>query len=95
MHRLALRIFVLFCVGAFLFPACRKRDMAAGGDELVRLSNVGKAQLDRGEAQPAIAAFEKALALNSNHSDAKLNLANAYLLAGEYEKARTLATAVL
>src|SRR5688572_33493840 len=95
MHRLPLRLFALFLAATFLFPACRKREMSTGGDEFLRLSNVGKAQLDRGEAQPAVAAFEKALALNPNHPDAKLNLANAYLLAGENEKARALATAVL
>jgi tetratricopeptide (TPR) repeat protein len=95
MHRLPLKFIALFLAAAFLFPACRKRDASVGGDEFLRLSNVGKAQLDRGEAQPAVAAFEKALALNPNHPDAKLNLANAYLLAGEHEKARALATAVL
>src|ERR1051325_10127727 len=95
MHRLPLKFFALFLAAAFLFAGCRRKDLAAGGDEFLRLSNVGKAQLDRGEAQPALASCEKALALNPNHPDAKLNLANACLLAGENEKALALATAVL
>ena len=65
------------------------------GDEFLRLSNVGKAQLDRAEALPALASFERALALQPNHPDAKLNLANACLLADQNERALQLATAVL
>jgi len=56
---------------------------------------VGKAQLDRGEGAPALATFEKALALQPDHPDAKLNLANACLLMDQPERARQLATAVL
>ena len=33
-----------------------KKAAPAGGDDFLRLSNVGKAQLDRGEAAPAAAA---------------------------------------
>ncbi len=95
MCRCAFRFVALFLAFIFLLLGCGKRDSATGGDEFLRLSNVGKAHLDRAEAQPALAAFEKALALNPNHPDAKLNLANAFLLAGEDSKARPLASAVL
>ncbi len=95
MHRLPLKFFALFLGAILLFPACRKKEPIAGGDEFLRLSNVGKAHLDRGETQPALAAFEKARALNPNHPDAKLNLANAHLLAGEDANARSLAASVL
>jgi tetratricopeptide (TPR) repeat protein len=95
MSRASLKLFALFVTVVFFLPACRKKDTTAGGDDFLRLSNVGKAHLDRGEAQPALAAFEKALALNANHPDAKLNLANACLLAGEDAKARALAASVL
>src|SRR5436190_18661683 len=95
MHRLPLKFVALFFGAIFLFAACRKTESNATGDDFLRLSNVGKAHLDRGEAQPALAAFEKALALNPNHPDAKLNLANAFLLAGEDAKARALALSVL
>ncbi|HEY0551017.1 MAG TPA: FG-GAP-like repeat-containing protein, partial [Verrucomicrobiae bacterium] len=95
MHRLPLKFFALFLGAIFLFNACRKKESDTTGDDFLRLSNVGKAHLDRGEVQPALAAFEKALALNPNHPDARLNLANANLLAGEDAKARTLANSVL
>ncbi len=95
MHRLPLKFAALFLGAIFLFAACRKTESGATGDDFLRLSNVGKAHLDRGEAAPALAAFEKALALNPNHPDAKLNLANALLLAGEDAKARALAASVL
>jgi tetratricopeptide (TPR) repeat protein len=94
--RPTLNFVALLAAIVFLVPACRKKqDAATGGDEFLRWSNVGKAHLDRGEAQPSVVAFEKALALNPNHPDAKLNLANAYFLAGENNKARALADAVL
>ncbi len=97
MHRLPLVVRALFLAALCLMPACReKAPRAAGGDDdFLRLSNVGKAQLDRGEAAPAVASFEKALALQPDHPDARLNLANALLLAGEDAKARALAESVL
>jgi tetratricopeptide (TPR) repeat protein len=80
----------------FLLAACRKKQGSAGeSDEFLRLSNVGKAHLDRGEAQAAFDAFARALGLNPNHPDAKLNLANANLLADKYEHAAKLAGEVL
>src|SRR3954466_11680523 len=95
--RSTLNLIALPLAFIFLFAGCRKKENAAArnGDEFLRLSNVGKAQLDRGEAQPAIAAFEKALALNPNHPDAKLNLANACLLAGDNVRAWVAAMSVL
>lgn len=85
----------LLLAALFLFPACRKKDAAVPGNEFLRLSNVGKAHLDRGEAQPAFAAFEKALALAPDHPDAKLNLANAALLLENAPRAGELAGQVL
>lgn len=76
--------------------ACdQKRPPAAGGEDFLRLSNVGKAHLERGDSAQALVAFEKALALQPNHPDAKLNLARAHLLAGNDAPARALASAVL
>ena len=95
MHPLPLKSLALFLAAAVVVIGCRKKQEAIGGDEFLRLSNIGKAQLDRGEAQPAVASFEKALALNPNHPDAKLNLANACLLSGDNAKARSLAESVL
>jgi tetratricopeptide (TPR) repeat protein len=97
MHRLPLQVCALFIAALFLLPACRQKSdrAAASGDEFLRLSNVGKAQLDRGEAAPAVASFEKALALQPDHPDARLNLANACLLSGDDARARALAESVL
>jgi tetratricopeptide (TPR) repeat protein len=97
MHRLPLQVCALFIAALFLLPACRQKSdrAAASGDEFLRLSNVGKAQLDRGEAAPAVASFEKALALQPDHPDARLNLANACLLSGDDARARSLAESVL
>jgi len=86
-------LLVLVC--AVLFAGCGKKETAGAGDEFLRLSNVGKAHLDRGEAQPALAAFEKALALKPNHPDAKLNLANALLLVDNPVRAAQLAASAL
>jgi tetratricopeptide (TPR) repeat protein len=84
------------CFVALVFSfGCGKKDSVAPSDEFLRLSNVGKAQLERGEAASAVEVFTKALALNPNHPDAKLNLANALLITGENERARTLALSAL
>jgi tetratricopeptide (TPR) repeat protein len=97
MHRLPLQVCALFIAALLLLTACRQKSDRgpASGDEFLRLSNVGKAQLDRGEAAPAVATFEKALALQPDHPDARLNLANACLLSGDDARARSLAESVL
>ena len=96
MHRLTQLVRALFLIALLALPACREQAARnASGDDFLRLSNVGKAQLDRGEAAPAAASFEKALALQPDHPDARLNLANALLLAGDDAKARALAESVL
>src|SRR2546422_14051 len=59
----------------------------AAKDEFTRLTNTGKNYYDRGEAQKAVAVLEQALALNPSHPDAHLNLASAYLLANQPDKA--------
>ena len=95
MNRSAIHACALLVIAASLLCGCGKKAAPAGGDDFLRLSNVGKAQLDRGEAAPAAAAFEKALALQPAHPDARLNLANALLAMGDDARARSLAVAVL
>jgi tetratricopeptide (TPR) repeat protein len=64
-------------------------------DEFTRLMNVGKNYYDQGETGRAIDAFQRAVALQREHPDAHLNLANSYLLAGEPEEAARHAEEVL
>jgi tetratricopeptide (TPR) repeat protein len=95
--RFGLRWVALLLVGITFVAGCRKKQdsSSATGDEFLRWSNVGKAHLDRGEAKPALEAFQKAHALNPTHPDARLNLANASLLADDPVRAGELARAVL
>jgi hypothetical protein len=81
-------VLAIVCVVA----GCGKK---SSDEEFLRLSNVGRAQLDRGDAAAAVATFEKALALSPSHVDAKLNLANALLLADRIERALKLAVTVI
>jgi Flp pilus assembly protein TadD len=70
----------LVAVGVLAFgTGCRP----AATDEFARLMNTGKTYYDRGEAERAIEPFSRAVLLNPTHPDAHLNLANAYLLAGD------------
>src|SRR5204863_4165777 len=66
-----------------LLASCKQ----AAKDEFTRLTNTGKNYYDRGEAQKAVAVLEQALTLNPSHPDAHLNLASAYLLSNQPEKA--------
>src|SRR5947207_8961964 len=87
---LAARLMTLGLMGLALV-SCKPKPM----DDFVRLTNTGKNYYDRGEADKAVGAFEKALALNPAQADAHLNLANAYLLANQTEKALAHAQEVL
>ena len=63
---------------------CRPSDTpGADGSKFAGLMNVGKNYYDKGEAARAIEPFRRAVSLNPAHLDAQLNLANAYLLAGD------------
>lgn len=64
-------------------------------DQFTRLMNVGKNYYDQGNGLKAVEAFEKAVALHPAQLDARLNLANAYLLAGRAEDAIKQAREVL
>ena len=67
-----------------LVSGCRpSATPGAAGDEFARLMNVGKNYYDKSEAARAIEPFRQAVSLNPAHLDAQLNLANAYLLAGD------------
>lgn len=59
----------------------------ASAGEAARLINLSKAQLENGDADAAIAAAEEALALDPTSAAARRNLARAFLLAAEPERA--------
>ena len=67
----------------------------AGTDGFARLMNTGKSYYEQGDATNAIGAFRKAVSLQPVHPDALLNLANAYLLAGQSDDAIQVAQQVL
>lgn len=64
-------------------------------DDFANFMNVGKNYYDKSETGKAIDAFRKAVAEVPTHPDARLNLANAYLLAGEASNAVQQAQEVL
>ncbi|MCI0538873.1 MAG: FG-GAP-like repeat-containing protein [Verrucomicrobiales bacterium] len=78
----------IFFIALATFVACTGKKEAAGdGNEFVRLMNVGKSLYEKGDAAKAVETFEKAVPLAPTHIDARLNLANAYLLAGRANEA--------
>jgi tetratricopeptide (TPR) repeat protein len=64
-------------------------------DEFRRLTNVGKNYYDRGQGEKAVTALQQALALAPSLPDARLNLANALLLANQPDNALQQAQLVL
>src|SRR5881227_1905111 len=74
-----------------MFAACSKN----GESNFARYTNAGKNYYDKGEAEKAVQSFEQALAANPSQPDAKLNLANALLLANQPSNALYYAQEVL
>jgi tetratricopeptide (TPR) repeat protein len=76
---------MLFCC------QCPMRSRAAEAgpttNQFLVLMNQGKNQYDQGQADAAVGAFKRAVALQPTHVDARLNLANAALLANQPDKA--------
>jgi tetratricopeptide (TPR) repeat protein len=72
---------VLTLLTATFFGGCKKN--GAEADRFTRLSNLGKSQIEAGDAAKATDLFRQALALNPTLPEAQLNLANALLLANQ------------
>ncbi|MSU61271.1 MAG: tetratricopeptide repeat protein [Pedosphaera sp.] len=68
---------------------------SASGDEFLSLMNVGRSLYEKGDAAKAVEAFQKAATLDPANTDARLNLANAHLLAGDASSALRQAAEVL
>ena len=73
----------VFLVLAVLCAGFWFRAQPSGRDAFVDVMNDGKNYFESGDAERAIVAFSKGVSLKPSDSDARLNLANAYLLAGQ------------
>jgi Flp pilus assembly protein TadD len=70
--------------GLALVAGCRQSTPSGeGSDPFALWMNVGKNYYDKGDAARAIEPFRKATELSPTQFDARLNLANAHLLAGD------------
>lgn len=84
------------CLGLI---ACGRNDEKAPAadpsERFFRLMNTGKNYMDQGQAAEAIKVYQEAVDIAPADPDARLNLANAHLLAGNAEQAITQADQVL
>lgn len=76
---------------AVSLAGCKK---PAESDDFTRLSNLGKSQLEAGDATKAVDLFRQALKLNPTRPEAQMNLANALLLGNQPEAALQQAQSV-
>ncbi|HRZ56895.1 MAG TPA: tetratricopeptide repeat protein, partial [Candidatus Paceibacterota bacterium] len=74
-------VLALLCV-CLAVTSC-SRSTPAKEDEFIRLMNTGRNYLDQNQADKAIPLFTQAVALAPSRTDAHLNLANAFLAAGQ------------
>ncbi|HRZ35929.1 MAG TPA: FG-GAP-like repeat-containing protein [Candidatus Paceibacterota bacterium] len=86
-------VLALLCV-CLAVTSC-SRSTPAKEDEFIRLMNTGRNYLDQNQADKAIPLFTQAVALAPSRTDAHLNLANAFLAAGQAESALRHARVVL
>lgn len=86
---------LLLGMSVVILGGCKKSEAPPEVDQFTRLSNLGKSQLEAGDAAKAINFFRDALALNPTLIEAQLNLANAFLLANDADAAIRQAQAVL
>jgi Flp pilus assembly protein TadD len=82
-------------LAAICLAGCKKPEPAGEADQFTRLSNLGRSQLEAGDAAKATDFFRQALALNPTLVEAQLNLANALLLANQAAEAIAQAQRVL
>jgi tetratricopeptide (TPR) repeat protein len=87
-------LWAAFALLAAGLAGCRK-ESTADADQFTRLSNLGKSQLEAGDAAQAAQSFQQALALKPTLIEARLNLANAFLLGNQAEPAIQQAQQVL
>ena len=93
-------LLALGVLGVLIFAVLKKPPSAGSAsaerEEAFTLSlNRGKAAYEKGEAAAAVAEFQKAAQMFPTHPDARLNLANALLLANRLDEAIAMAREVL
>ena len=81
------RLLALLLLLVLVLGACKKSAPPAAQDEFTRLTNLGKSQIEQGDAAKAAGFFQQALALHPGLPEAQLNLANAFLAANQSEAA--------
>lgn len=97
-HSLAFGLALLFLLTTLAGGGCRREpssseasppsgETASAEDRFVQWMNTGKNYYDQGQTVQAIEAFQKAVKLQPTRVDARLNLANAFLLANQPEAA--------
>ena len=87
--------FATLC-GVLALTSCSESTSTGTQDDaFIRLMNTGKNYLDQNQADKAIPLFTQAVALAPSRTDAHLNLANAFLVAGQAENALRHAQEVL
>ncbi|RME95650.1 MAG: tetratricopeptide repeat protein [Verrucomicrobia bacterium] len=95
---LALGLALLVLLAAWPGGGCRREparpgspqsaaESASAEDRFVQWMNTGKNYYDQGQTAQAIEAFQKAVELQPTRVDARINLANAFLLANQPEAA--------
>lgn len=81
------QIGVLLASLLLLLTACKKSTDSAGpSTDFLAVMNMGKSQYEKSDFTAAITSFEKAVQQQPTSIDARLNLANALLAAGQPEK---------
>ncbi|HXI50768.1 MAG TPA: tetratricopeptide repeat protein, partial [Candidatus Saccharimonadales bacterium] len=83
------------CLGLVVLLSVSCKREGAEADQFNRLTNLGRSQLESGDAGKAVELFRQALALNPTLIEAQLNLANASLKANQLDQALAQAQQVL
>src|SRR5437899_3904644 len=84
-----------FILAPLFFVFWLSRQAPSGADDYARWMNTGKSYYEQSAATNAVEAFQKAVALQPTDPDPLLNLANAFLLAGQSENALIFARQAL
>ena len=82
--RLGVRLWLALALLSAPLCGCKK---SGESDDFTRLTNLGKSQLEAGDATKAVDFFRQALALGPTRTEAQLNLANALLVASQADQA--------